>query len=427
MSDAPATATPARRLLLSAVPRHRAPSARPRWPSGCAGCGHDVTVLTTSAYGRLDTDDDEGVVRTADRSGWRARLAGQRPRRRAVRLRHLQRRARTRSARWWSPSRSWSPGRRSRARAALQLQRERRFDCVITTSPPESVHVVGRALRRRGVPWVADIRDGWTFEPIAPRVPDRALQRRLDERLERRWLGAADAVVCVAEPAAEDLRERRDRRPRCWSRTDGTPICPPTPRPPTPRRPARPRADVARLHRPLRQLRPRSRPAGRGAAPSSRRERPGRGGQARARDRRAADRGRGGARARPTSRRRESWSPAASSASRRAGAAARGRCAAPARPAAALQLLNIKLFEYLAAARPILALAAGTEAGRIVAEAGGRGRPGRRPGGDRRGRCCASWPVTSPPPDPEARERYSYPTVAERMAAVAQGATSRPL
>ena len=35
------------------------------------------------------------------------------------------------------------------------------------------------------------------------------------------------------------------------------------------------------------------------------------------------------------------------------------------------QLLNIKLFEYLAAGRPILALAAGTEAGRVVEETGG--------------------------------------------------------
>ncbi len=34
------------------------------------------------------------------------------------------------------------------------------------------------------------------------------------------------------------------------------------------------------------------------------------------------------------------------------------------------QLLNIKLFEYLASGRPILALAAGTEAGRVAAELG---------------------------------------------------------
>ena len=35
------------------------------------------------------------------------------------------------------------------------------------------------------------------------------------------------------------------------------------------------------------------------------------------------------------------------------------------------QLLNIKVFEYLASGRPILALAAGTEAGRIAEEVGG--------------------------------------------------------
>ena len=34
------------------------------------------------------------------------------------------------------------------------------------------------------------------------------------------------------------------------------------------------------------------------------------------------------------------------------------------------QLVNFKLFEYLAAGVPILALAAGTEAGRLAAEAG---------------------------------------------------------
>ncbi len=83
------------------------------------------------------------------------------------------------------------------------------------------------------------------------------------------------------------------------------------------------------------------------------------------------------------------------------------------------QLLNFKLFEYLAAGPPILALAAGTEAGRVVAEAGGEAVPaddvpeivralGRLAAGELR------------PSDLKARERYSYPGVAERMAAVAQ-------
>ena len=99
---------------------------------------------------------------------------------------------------------AWAPFAR---RVALRAHRSRPFDCVLTTSPPESAHTIGHALRRRGVPWVADIRDAWTFEPLRPRFPT-ALQRHLDERLERLRIGAADRVVCVSEPAATDLRSR---------------------------------------------------------------------------------------------------------------------------------------------------------------------------------------------------------------------------
>ena len=99
---------------------------------------------------------------------------------------------------------AWAPFAR---RAALAAHRERPFDCVLTTSPPESAHTIGHALRRRGVPWVADVRDAWTFEPLRPDFPT-GVQRRLDERLERLRLGAADRVVCVSEPAANDLRSR---------------------------------------------------------------------------------------------------------------------------------------------------------------------------------------------------------------------------
>lgn len=35
-------------------------------------------------------------------------------------------------------------------------------DCLITTSPPESLHITGMLLSRRwGVPWVAEFRDTW--------------------------------------------------------------------------------------------------------------------------------------------------------------------------------------------------------------------------------------------------------------------------
>jgi glycosyltransferase involved in cell wall biosynthesis len=81
------------------------------------------------------------------------------------------------------------------------------FDCVITSSPPQSAHLVGLALRLRGIPWIAELRDGWTFEPPRKSWPLK-LQRRLDETIEQRVLGRADAVVGVTEPIVDDLRSR---------------------------------------------------------------------------------------------------------------------------------------------------------------------------------------------------------------------------
>jgi glycosyltransferase involved in cell wall biosynthesis len=55
---------------------------------------------------------------------------------------------------------------------------------------------------------VADLRDGWTFDvPDRPRYPLRA-QRALDRALERAVARRADAMTAVTDPIAEDLRER---------------------------------------------------------------------------------------------------------------------------------------------------------------------------------------------------------------------------
>ena len=91
------------------------------------------------------------------------------------------------------------------------------------------------------------------------------------------------------------------------------------------------------------------------------------------------------------------------------------------------QLVNFKLFEYLAAGVPVLALAAGTEAGRIAADAG-----------------IAPIVAADDPeaiatalagmlggalegPDPGAASRYSYPAAAEAMSAVLEAAAAETM
>jgi glycosyltransferase involved in cell wall biosynthesis len=93
---------------------------------------------------------------------------------------------------------------------ALRAARGQRPDCVITTSPPQSAHLVGLQLARKGIPWIAELRDGWRFDPPRGDWPLRA-QRGLDSRLERSLLRRADAVVAVTRPIAEDLERRLGR------------------------------------------------------------------------------------------------------------------------------------------------------------------------------------------------------------------------
>jgi len=101
---------------------------------------------------------------------------------------------------------------------ALALARRKHFDCVITSSPPQSGHLIGLALQRRGIAWVADLRDRWSVVPAGERS---SLSRRgwLDRAMEEAVLSRADGIVGVSPPIAEDLRDRVN--PRAVTITNG--------------------------------------------------------------------------------------------------------------------------------------------------------------------------------------------------------------
>ncbi|UJA21273.1 glycosyltransferase [Thermoleophilia bacterium SCSIO 60948] len=403
------------------------PAAMVKW---LRRLGHRVTVLTTSAYGSVEPGGElaSATHRTADLQLLRARLAGQ------DRVGAMYD-ADTYSGRPHPLSRvvvpepllaAWGPFALA---AAHRLARREHFDAVITTSPPETVHAIGRALRRRhGIPWIADIRDAWNFEPLRPRFPTRA-QRRLDHALERRWLGAADVVVGVSEPAVADMRARLgieetalitngwdpegepaeiDRSPEDSPAGDG------------------PRLDPARvslvytgrfgsygrdprglLDGLARLAREDPEAAGRlelvVAGPLTEAERP------------LFER---------------DVSPARIVL---AGSLSRPEALALQRSADVLllvaqptrsQLLNFKLFEYVAAARPILALAEGTDAARVAREVGGEAVRADDPGAIARalGRVARGQLAA---PSPAAADPYTYPGPAERMEKAVERAIER--
>ena len=173
-----------------------------------ARLGYDVTVLASDLSGEGEIEGAR-VVRTHDlitsplnwRRGHFAALSG------------------SSQATYAPPSRlesvvvpdlalaTWVPFALPRA---LRLASGGRFDCVLTTSPPQSAHLIGRALRARGAPWIAELRDGWTFEPHHVPWPTK-LQRALDGGLEQKLLSGADGLVAVTKPIAEDLSRRLGR------------------------------------------------------------------------------------------------------------------------------------------------------------------------------------------------------------------------
>ena len=92
--------------------------------------------------------------------------------------------------------------------AAVRLIRSEDIDAVITTSPPVSMNLIGAAVKRlTGVPWVADLRDAVLgnadrrFERTAVQAKEKAL-----ERVVRLVAGNADAVVAVSETIADEVR-----------------------------------------------------------------------------------------------------------------------------------------------------------------------------------------------------------------------------
>jgi glycosyltransferase involved in cell wall biosynthesis len=98
---------------------------------------------------------------------------------------------------------TWLPFALARTRALIARLRP---DCLLTTGPPQSAHLVGPLARRLGAAWIADLRDGWTYD--APHEWLSPALARADRAIETAVLRRADRVVAVTEPITRDLRER---------------------------------------------------------------------------------------------------------------------------------------------------------------------------------------------------------------------------
>lgn len=103
------------------------------------------------------------------------------------------------------PAVTWAP---TAIPAAARIVRSEGIDAVITTSPPLSMNLIGAGVKRlTGVPWVADQRDSLVLNA------DRRFERKTVQAKEKALEGVvrmvarrADGIVAVSEAIADELR-----------------------------------------------------------------------------------------------------------------------------------------------------------------------------------------------------------------------------
>jgi glycosyltransferase involved in cell wall biosynthesis len=102
----------------------------------------------------------------------------------------------------FAPNGIWLP---PAYRALRRIVAESRPDAVLTSGPPQCVHVLGLWLKRRyGMSWAADFRDPWV---VGDRQENwRSLRVWLARRCERAILRNADLVIANAPRACARLR-----------------------------------------------------------------------------------------------------------------------------------------------------------------------------------------------------------------------------
>lgn len=88
--------------------------------------------------------------------------------------------------------------------AAFEKAKSEKWDLVVSTAGPYSVHAPAYALRRRGIArkWIADWRDLWVDNHIFPGVIGF---RTIERALEKRWSRCADVITTVSPPLANLL------------------------------------------------------------------------------------------------------------------------------------------------------------------------------------------------------------------------------
>lgn len=89
--------------------------------------------------------------------------------------------------------------------------KEHPVDLIVSTGPPQSMHLIGRRLAKEtGLPWIADFRDPWTKIFYFKHLSMTKATERWHKKMEKRVLDDADAVVAVSPLVQQEFQAMTD-------------------------------------------------------------------------------------------------------------------------------------------------------------------------------------------------------------------------
>lgn len=89
-------------------------------------------------------------------------------------------------------------------KAGNDLLEKEKFDAIISSSPPHISHLVANKLiKKTKIPWIADFRDLWTQDHY---YPFSFLRKIFERRLEIRTLKSTSALVTISQPLIDMLK-----------------------------------------------------------------------------------------------------------------------------------------------------------------------------------------------------------------------------
>lgn len=85
-------------------------------------------------------------------------------------------------------------------KAAVKLIEQQKIRNIVTTSPPHSTQLIGLKIKEKyNVNWIADLRDPWTDIYYYNKMNHTAMAKKLDASYEKQVLERADKIIVVSE------------------------------------------------------------------------------------------------------------------------------------------------------------------------------------------------------------------------------------